>query len=309
MSTLTVNRLAAPVTAAALAASTVVAPIVMPALVPDLPSISVSAADIDLMADSVFNPDVPLLNWADLGFAPLTPIPQLLLQGLISPALLIPTFSVLAPFLSALPALPLAGLIAGPDHILTELANSIPALDGIAEGYNDIAQSVAGFLGDIPLVGQPITTAFQMLPLLSQWMMASVVNPLPLLFDTSPFWQSIGGLFGGDDVVGSAAAGGLFDFDLSGLLGGLDLGSLFDFDLSGLFDGLVSGVGDLLGGFDLDLSGLLGGFDLPFDLDFGDITSALFAPIGVVGLPLMLAPLMAGMLPLMLGSWAGSTFF
>lgn len=257
MTNATLNRFAAPFAAAALTTATVVAPVVATSP-PNLPTFSTSNFDIELTAGGqVFNPDVPLINWDNLAGSQLTPIPQILAYGLQNPLGMVPVLETLSHYLTAIPAMPLALAVAGPSYALTELSSTIPGLDGIASGYTDFAQTVAGGLSDLPLIGDPIHTAFAAMPLISQWLTSSVLNPLPTsVFDTSGIWQDIGAMFSGGigGAEASSAAGTEFlGVDLSGVqsfLTGLpNINDILGFNLSEMLGplGVLAAPLDILG--------------------------------------------------------------
>ncbi|MGV0624595.1 hypothetical protein [Mycolicibacter minnesotensis] len=232
---------------------------------PHLPTFSTANIDVELTAGgSLFNPNVPLFNPESLGSTALTPLPQILLNGLQNPLGFLPTLETLAPYLMALPAVPGALAIAGPDYLLHSLAADNPDLADIASGYDQFAQTVASGLGGLPLIGEPIETAFRALPVLTQLLTSSVLNPFPTLFDTSDFWQGlvsgggIGDLFSGSAEASSAAGTEFLGVDLSGV--------------QSFLTGLPN-INDLLGFSISDMLGPLG---------------ILAAPLDIIGLGLMI---------------------
>jgi hypothetical protein len=282
MTNATLNRFAAPFAAAALTTATVVAPVVATSP-PNLPTFSTSNFDIELTAGGqVFNPDVPLINWDNLAGSQLTPIPQILAYGLQNPLGMVPVLETLSHYLTAIPAMPLALAVAGPSYALTELSSTIPGLDGIASGYTDFAQTVAGGLSDLPLIGDPIHTAFAAMPLISQWLTSSVLNPLPTsVFDTSGIWQDIGAMFSGGigGAEASSAAGTEFlGVDLSGVqsfLTGLpNINDILGFNLSEMLGplGILAAPLDLIGlSLMIPLALPLVGLDMLFGGGLGDL--------------------------------------
>ncbi|WP_067974815.1 hypothetical protein [Mycolicibacter icosiumassiliensis] len=277
MTNATLNRALAPFAAATLATAAVVAPIAA-TVEPTLPTFSTSNFDIELTAGgSLFNPNVPLFNPESLGSTALTPLPQILLNGLQNPLGFLPTLETLAPYLMALPAVPGALAIAGPDYLLHSLAADNPDLAGIASGYDQFAQTVASGLGGLPLIGEPIETAFRALPVLTQLLTSSVINPFPTLFDTSDFWQGLVSGGGIGDLIGGAEASSAAGTEFLGV------------DLSGvqaLIEGLPN-INDILGFSISDMLGPLGVLAAPLDL----IGLGLMIPLA---LPLVAADLLFG---------------
>lgn len=281
MTTSTLNRVAAPLAAATLATTAVVAPIAA-TVEPTLPTFSTANIDVELTSGTVFNPNVPLFNPESLGSTALTPLPQILLNGLQNPLGFLPTLETLAPYLMALPAVPGALAIAGPDYLLHALAADNPGLADLASGYDEFAQTIANGLSGLPLVGEPIHTAFAALPVLSQLLTASVINPFPTLFDTSDFWQGlvsgggIGDLLGGAEATAFAEPNFLLQSLASDFVANPAASTEFlGFDLSGVQDFLTGlpNINDILGFSLSDALGPLG---------------VLLAPLDVIGLGLMI---------------------